>query len=259
MKLVNYDQKTNRLYVGKPLVIALILSGLTLLGLIIFWVIFLYAFSTTQYSFDQRQLGEVPQEVQEGANPNQAAQELIKGNETKYANTLNILFFLDGFKKSEEGLVYVNNLKASLSSDPYFKKVLPQISTTIFTSEGNKCGVEDNFLTCDTRTKLAFTGLGIPHMKIVILSQLDFQSQAEQAYGGASFISLSTVRKDIGRDFIQGLKKSISMDAQPANYQEQYLRGVAYCFYGKKESYLWGGKFKSCMEFMKKYPNFWKE
>lgn len=262
MKLINYDTKNRRLYISRPLVVALIISGLTILGLFIFWLIFVFSFYQTQYSFENRQLGEAPPGLQNAADPQKAADALARIKEKKYGSTFNILYFLDGYKNSEDGVAYTKTLTAALSEDPYFKNLLPQISTTIFTSEGQKCFVEKENLVCDADTMNAFQRLGVKHMKAVILSPFSFNLHMEKARGKNSFITISTKsRNDVmSQQFLDGLKKSISLDLISPAQQEQYLNGVIYCFYGGKESYIFpDGKFNSCSEFMKKYPKFWEE
>lgn len=258
MSFISFNYQTNKLYISRTVVVGFIISALTLFGLLVFWLIFYIASPQLQYFYNPKKLGVAPPALQKVTDPNQVVSTFTQAVAEKYGETFNIIFFLDGYTKSADGVPHATRLESALGKDPYFKKLLPLITTTIFTSEGQKCFVKDSQLQCDKHTLKGLSGLGIAHEKIVVLSPLDFNPEADQALGKNSLMSISTNRPSAApKAFLDGLKKSISLDVLPLAAQEQYLNGVIYCFYGGKESYIWNGKFNNCTDFTKQYPDFW--
>ncbi len=253
--MIKYRQK--KLYVPKgifPWTIIVIL-GLTIIGS--FVVISNGTVGGLGKSDDSRSLGEVPKELQSIPNdPEKIAYALYKKTQKEYANTFNIIFFIDGYSDQKKALDDINTLENAINTTEPYKSLKDLFAYKIITTIGSVCKISDKKFDCDRKALGGLGSIGIEHFKLVVLSQRDFASQADPFRGVSSLMTLSSYKKNFSEKFIPMLEDTFGASFE--KNKDDYARGVITCFYANKEVYRnEKGQSVSCYKFKDKYPNFW--
>lgn len=139
-------------------------------------------------------------------DPNSQTSDAISEIKKAHDNKFNIVFFYDGYKNQEDALLDIEVLKASLDVIEPFKSLKDHIAFKIFTTEGQKCRVENQpkkYLICDPKLIESFAKLGIDHYKIVLVSPLDFTAASEVAYGANTWLAIPTYQGRLSRQDFQ--------------------------------------------------------
>lgn len=239
---IKYYMKENRLYMDKGALV--FFAGICALLIICIVSVFLWQTKSMKLSTPEentRPLGVAPDT--KGLSPDEKLLTELKRN---YGDKFTIIFFYDGFKEQNEALGKIEVLKAALFTTEPFKSLKDQMAFKIFTTEGQACRITEGSkkaLVCDDRMVEGLSGLGIDHVKIVVLSPLVFNSSSKLARGKNSLITISTDRgklnesdakRWLGIVFMQELGHSLGLryeyfTAKPSQFQDGDTVGLPNC------------------------------
>lgn len=233
----SFDTKTGKLYISKPLGVALILSVILAVVASGYFMFTFFTKSDRLFAPEENfsaltDLNLKPEDATDSAKVAEAIQSKIQD---EHKDKLTIIFFYDGYTDQKKAAADVEVLKNALKLVEPFKSTPDLLAFKTLTTNGQRCHTEGTppVLVCDTELLESFRKLGIGNIKVVILSPLEFNSTAQYARGMNSWMTLSSfqgtlddagMKRWLGILFMQNLGKSLGLKAEFSDPKSEYFK-----------------------------------